>query len=96
MGVSNISNAASLYPVKSNANIHRTVNPQSPICSFEVNHKRVIMATISSSSSTVPVEHVNQKLSGDSFIRPHLRKLSPYQPILPFEVIGIKPISAFS
>lgn len=27
------------------------------------------------------------KLTGDSFIRPHLRELSPYQPILPFEVI---------
>ncbi|XWS23346.1 hypothetical protein CRYUN_Cryun28dG0005200 [Craigia yunnanensis] len=90
MGVSNIYNAASLCLVKSKANIHRTVNPQSPICSFEVNHKRVIMATISASSSTVPVEHVNQKLSGDSFIRPHLRNLSPYQPILPFEVLSAK------
>lgn len=27
--------------------------------------------------------------TGDSFIRPHLRKLSPYQPILPFEVLSI-------
>ncbi|XP_031504736.1 histidinol-phosphate aminotransferase, chloroplastic-like [Nymphaea colorata] len=27
-------------------------------------------------------------VSGDSFIRPHLRRLSPYQPILPFEVLS--------
>ncbi|KAF2290986.1 hypothetical protein GH714_017865 [Hevea brasiliensis] len=40
-------------------------------------------------ASTLPVEHVNegqQRLTGDSFIRSHLRTLSPYQPILPFEV----------
>ncbi|XP_022718236.1 histidinol-phosphate aminotransferase, chloroplastic [Durio zibethinus] len=90
MGVSNISTAASLCLVKSKANFHQTVNSQRPICSFEGNPRRVIMATISSSPSTVPVEHVNQKLSGDSFIRPHLRKLSPYQPILPFEVLSAK------
>ncbi|XP_073308458.1 histidinol-phosphate aminotransferase, chloroplastic-like isoform X1 [Primulina huaijiensis] len=28
--------------------------------------------------------------TGDSFIRPHLRKLSPYQPILPFEVLSLR------
>ncbi|KAK6246610.1 hypothetical protein QUC31_001356 [Theobroma cacao] len=93
MGVTNISNAASLCLVKPRAKSHQIVNPQRPICSFEGNHKRVIMATISSSSSsssTAPFEHVNQKLGGDSFIRPHLRKLSPYQPILPFEVLSAK------
>ena len=41
-------------------------------------------------ASSVPsVEHVNevqQRVTGDAFIRSHLRKLSPYQPILPFEV----------
>ncbi|TQD77715.1 hypothetical protein C1H46_036739 [Malus baccata] len=42
-------------------------------------------------ASTIPVQHkpVNdgqQRLTGDSFIRPHLRNLSPYQPILPFEI----------
>lgn len=88
MGVSNIFNPASLCLLKSN--LHQT---QRPIRSFEGNQKELIMATSSSSPSTVPVEHVNQKLSGDSFIRPHLRKLSPYQPILPFEVIGRNPIS---
>lgn len=42
---------------------------------------------------TMAVEHVNegqQQLTGDSFIRPHLRKLSPYQPILPFEVLSTR------
>ncbi|CAA7388348.1 unnamed protein product [Spirodela intermedia] len=29
-------------------------------------------------------------LTGDSFIRHHLRKLSPYQPILPFEVLSTR------
>ncbi|XP_075477224.1 histidinol-phosphate aminotransferase, chloroplastic-like [Primulina tabacum] len=28
--------------------------------------------------------------TGDSFIRPHLRKLSPYQSILPFEVLSLR------
>lgn len=42
-------------------------------------------------TSAVPVKEDGQQqygsaLTGDSFIRPHLRKLSPYQPILPFEV----------
>ncbi|MBA0558206.1 hypothetical protein Golob_015234, partial [Gossypium lobatum] len=85
MGVSNIFNPASLCLLKSN--VRQT---QRPIRSFEGNQKGLIMATFSSSPSTVSVEHVNQKLSGDSFIRPHLRKLSPYQPILPFEVLSAK------
>lgn len=46
-------------------------------------------------SSTLPVEQqVNEgqrRLTGDSFIRSHLRKLKPYQPILPFEVFGHGP-----
>ncbi|KAH9297500.1 hypothetical protein KI387_029182 [Taxus chinensis] len=29
-------------------------------------------------------------LTGDSFIRPHLRELAPYQPILPFEVLSAR------
>ncbi|KDP47105.1 hypothetical protein JCGZ_03913 [Jatropha curcas] len=44
-------------------------------------------------ASTLPVEHVNEdeeRVTGDSFIRSHLRKLSPYQPILPFEVLSAK------
>ncbi|KAM1184342.1 hypothetical protein ACFX2I_013741 [Malus domestica] len=46
-------------------------------------------------ASTIPVQHkpVNdgqQRLTGDSYIRPHLRNLSPYQPILPFEVLSTR------
>ncbi|KAK1299141.1 hypothetical protein QJS10_CPB14g01234 [Acorus calamus] len=44
-------------------------------------------------SSTTPVEMVEEnpnKVKGDSFIRLHLRKLSPYQPILPFEVLSTR------
>ncbi|KAL0327219.1 UNVERIFIED_CONTAM: Histidinol-phosphate aminotransferase, chloroplastic [Sesamum angustifolium] len=43
-----------------------------------------------STSSTVPVKEDGCSLTGDSFIRPHLRKLSPYQPILPFEVLSTR------
>ena len=38
---------------------------------------------------------VQVKVTGDSFIRPHLLKLSPYQPILPFEVISANPPFSF-
>ncbi|XP_074576674.1 histidinol-phosphate aminotransferase, chloroplastic-like [Curcuma longa] len=45
-------------------------------------------------ASSLPVEQVNpspsQSSTGDSFIRIHLRKLSPYQPILPFEVLSTR------
>lgn len=45
-------------------------------------------------ASTVPVQEMKEKgqprLTGDSFIRPHLRKLSPYHPILPFEVLSTR------
>ncbi|KAM0013001.1 putative histidinol-phosphate transaminase [Helianthus debilis subsp. tardiflorus] len=44
------------------------------------------MASGSSISSAAGVTQP-LKLTGDSFIRPHLRELSPYQPILPFEVV---------
>ncbi|KAK9071776.1 hypothetical protein SSX86_008205 [Deinandra increscens subsp. villosa] len=43
----------------------------------------------SSTSSAAGVEQ-QLKLTGDSFIRPHLRELSPYQPILPFEVLSTR------
>lgn len=60
-----------------------------PSCGFVVNQRRVI-----SMASTLPVKQVSeesqQKLTWDSFIRPHLRKLSPYQPILPFEVLSTR------
>ncbi|KAG6534598.1 histidinol-phosphate aminotransferase, chloroplastic-like [Zingiber officinale] len=45
-------------------------------------------------ASSLPVEQVNpspsQSSTGDSFIRLHLRKLAPYQPILPFEVLSTR------
>lgn len=53
-------------------------------CSVAGRRKWVVAMT-----SQIPARHVQetqQSLTGDSFIRPHLRKLSPYQPILPFEV----------
>lgn len=45
-------------------------------------------------ASALPVQEDvkdgGNKLTGDSFIRSHLRKLAPYQPILPFEVLSTK------
>ncbi|KAL9274284.1 Histidinol-phosphate aminotransferase, chloroplastic-like protein [Drosera capensis] len=56
------------------------------------NQRRVFAMT-----TTLPVKSVEGeekggrvKLSGDSFIRPHLRNLSPYQPIFPFEVLSTR------
>lgn len=54
-------------------------------CLVEKNRTRRIACT----ASSVPVQEERQQkqcVTGDAFIRPHLRKLSPYQPILPFEV----------
>lgn len=87
MGVIDVYSTGCFSLVKSNSNLHQFLVPPRPTCSFEVNNQRRV---ITMASSTLPVEHVNegqQRLTGDSFIRPHLRKLSPYQPILPFEVI---------
>ncbi|ONK61518.1 uncharacterized protein A4U43_C08F30760 [Asparagus officinalis] len=45
-------------------------------------------------ASAVPaeqqIEGSPKQVTGDSFIRLHLRKLSPYQPILPFEVLSTR------
>ncbi|PKA51532.1 Histidinol-phosphate aminotransferase, chloroplastic [Apostasia shenzhenica] len=44
-------------------------------------------------ASALPAEQLDgapSKVSGDSFIRLHLKKLSPYQPILPFEVLSAR------
>ncbi|ONH90485.1 hypothetical protein PRUPE_8G056800 [Prunus persica] len=45
-------------------------------------------------ASTIPVQQQvkegQQRLIGDSFIRPHLKNLSPYQSILSFEVLQSK------
>lgn len=44
-------------------------------------------------ASALPTEQVDgawSRVTGDSFIRLHLKKLSPYQPILPFEVLSTR------
>lgn len=78
MGVIDTSTAPSLGLIKTNI-IRR------PSWAIEGRKNRVVAM-----APTVPVEQqVNNdqpRLTGDSFIRTHLRKLSPYQPILPFEV----------
>ncbi|KAJ4848388.1 hypothetical protein Tsubulata_049937, partial [Turnera subulata] len=84
MGVIDIYNSATLSLIKPSNNLHQAAVAQSPICLFQRNKQRRVI----SMASTVPVEHVNdgqERVTGDSFIRSHLRKLSPYQPILPFE-----------
>ncbi|XP_009783384.1 histidinol-phosphate aminotransferase, chloroplastic-like isoform X2 [Nicotiana sylvestris] len=58
-------------------------------CLVEKNRTRRIACT----ASSVPVQEERQQkqcVTGDAFIRPHLRKLSPYQPILPFEVLSTR------
>lgn len=90
MGVIDFYNTGALCWVKSNANLKQQVGlAPRPICSFEGNNQRKFVAM----ASTVPVEQVNNgplQVTGDSFIREHLRKLAPYQPNLPFEVCVIK------
>ncbi|CAM8920093.1 unnamed protein product [Rhodiola kirilowii] len=52
-----------------------------------------IRVTVLSMASTIPVQNEGtqkQRVAGDSFIRPHLKKLSPYQAILPFEVLSTR------
>ncbi|XP_075489287.1 histidinol-phosphate aminotransferase, chloroplastic-like [Primulina tabacum] len=60
-------------------------------CSFRQSKIRVMSFSVLPDS--VKVDDSQQdcgfSLTGDSFIRPHLHKLSSYQPILPFEVLSI-------
>ncbi|GER54866.1 histidinol-phosphate aminotransferase [Striga asiatica] len=73
----------------------RNLNPS---CELQGNFRRgqiAFMTPPASSAAAVPAKEESQQehggaLSGDSFIRPHLRKLSPYQPILPFEVLSTR------
>ncbi|KAM1638538.1 hypothetical protein ACFX13_008620 [Malus domestica] len=81
MGVIDIYNVSSL----------RLTTTRRPSCGIEGNSRKRVVAM----ASTIPVQQkeVNdgqQRLTGDSFIRPHLRNLSPYQPILPFEVLSTR------
>ncbi|ERN12831.1 hypothetical protein AMTR_s00180p00043090 [Amborella trichopoda] len=59
---------------------------------YSSSHHQRARASASSSSSmaAMPLKQASDevKITGDSFIRQHLRKLSPYQPILPFEVLS--------
>uniref|UniRef100_A0A2P2JJQ6 histidinol-phosphate transaminase n=2 Tax=Rhizophora mucronata TaxID=61149 RepID=A0A2P2JJQ6_RHIMU len=89
MGVIDIYSNSSLCLIQSNSNPREFLFPQRPICPFGGHSQRTVIAM----ASTFPVENLNesqQKLKGDSFIRPHLRKLSPYQPILPFEILSAR------
>ncbi|GMP63671.1 hypothetical protein CsSME_00025274 [Camellia sinensis var. sinensis] len=68
----------------------KSASSYKPHCSsFERNQSRATCM-----ASTIPIQQVKeegqQRLTGDSFIRHHLRKLSPYQPILPFEVLSTR------
>ncbi|KOM29756.1 hypothetical protein LR48_Vigan773s000100 [Vigna angularis] len=89
MGVIDFYNSTALCWVKSNTNLKQQVGlPLKPICSFVGNQRKFVAM-----ASTIPVEQVNNgplQVTGDSFIREHLRKLSPYQPILPFEVLSAR------
>ncbi|KOM28303.1 hypothetical protein LR48_Vigan518s000200 [Vigna angularis] len=89
MGVIDFYNSAALCWLKSNTNLKQQVGlPPKPICSFKGNQRKFVAM-----ASTIPVEQVNNgplQVTGDSFIREHLRKLSPYQPILPFEVLSAR------
>lgn len=84
MGVIDIYNASSLR--LTNISISRR-----PSCGTEGN-KRTVVAMASTTPVQKKVSEVQQRLTGDSFIRPHLRNLSPYQSILPFEVFQSKRI----
>ncbi|XP_027346863.1 histidinol-phosphate aminotransferase, chloroplastic isoform X2 [Abrus precatorius] len=89
MGVIDFYNSAGLCLVKSNFNLRQQLGlTQRSFCSFEGNQTGCVAM-----ASTIPVEQVNNgplHVTGDSFIRDHLRKLSPYQPILPFEVLSAR------
>lgn len=88
MGVIGFSNSAAFCLVKSHTNLQQVGLSPRPSCSFEGNQRKFLAM-----ASTIPIEQANNgplEVTGDSFIREHLRKLAPYQPILPFEVCIIK------
>lgn len=63
-------------------------------CNKALNTSRIgpkkFSMVVSSTLSTEQLGEARGRVSGDSFIRLHLRKLSPYQPILPFEVLSMR------
>ena len=89
MGVVDFYNCAAFGLVKSNTiNLQQVGLASRASCSFEGNQRKFVAM-----ASTIPAEQLNKgplQVTGDSFVREHLRKLAPYQPILPFEVALIK------
>ncbi|KAI4352854.1 hypothetical protein L6164_007066 [Bauhinia variegata] len=86
MGVVGFCNCPTFCLTKSNSNLQIVGYTPRPSFSFEGNQRKIVAM-----ASTIPVEQVNkgpQQLTCDFFIREHLRKLAPYQPILPFEVLS--------
>ncbi|XP_058183475.1 histidinol-phosphate aminotransferase, chloroplastic-like isoform X1 [Rhododendron vialii] len=85
--------SSSVCPIKSSGGVTRCSAAYSsrPSCfPFDMNQGR----RVNCMASTIPVQEMKEegqlRLTGDSFIRPHLRKLSPYHPILPFEVLSTR------
>lgn len=88
MGVINLCDTSSLCVVKHSSSFH-SLERRVPICAFEGRRKGI--TCMNSSMPVNQATEVQERLTGDSFIRTHLRTLSPYQPILPFEVIQTNP-----
>lgn len=87
------SSSSSVCPIKSSSGVTRCSAAYSsrPGC-FPFGRYQV--RRVNCMASSIPVQEMKEgqlRLTGDSFIRPHLRKLSPYHPILPFEVILLRP-----
>jgi len=80
MGVINVQGSPSFSIHSSESNLRKSRALKKPFCSIR---NRVYCAQ----SSSAAVDESKNITMGDSFIRPHLRQLAAYQPILPFEVI---------
>lgn len=80
MGVINVQGSPSFSIHSSEANLRKSRALRKPLCSIR---NRVYCVQ----SSSVSVDESKNITMGDSFIRPHLRQLAAYQPILPFEVM---------
>ncbi|XP_010521132.1 PREDICTED: histidinol-phosphate aminotransferase 1, chloroplastic isoform X1 [Tarenaya hassleriana] len=80
MGVIEIQGAPSACFAVSEANLRKFQSLKKP--NWSVGRVKCVQA------STAAVDEPRKRVMGDSFIRPHLRQLSAYQPILPFEVLS--------
>ncbi|CAI0440857.1 unnamed protein product [Linum tenue] len=89
MGVSKLPSFSLITP---KTNPDQVFVPSNTSSVFQLkNHRRT--RSVAMAASTIPAENVNedkQRVTGESFIRSHLKKLSPYQPILPFEVLSAR------